>query len=446
MQSKNKLPKNYSSSNLIKHVENLFPICRSITGKGSRKTLSYFESYFNVLKRIKFKSGEKVFDWEIPPEWNIKDAYIEHLDSGKKFANFEKNNLHVVGYSKAIQAEMELDILLENIYSLPDNPDWIPYVTSYYEKRWGFCLSHNEKKNLPKGLYKVKIDSEFKEKGSLELSHAIIKGKKNKELFFSSYICHPSMANNELSGPVILGKLIDYVNNNYPHPKNSYRYVLLPETIGSIAYLSKFSKLLKKNVICGINLSCVGDERAYSHVESPYGNTLADEALNAALLNLDNVKKYSFLKRGSDERQYCSPKINLPLCTFCRSKFGEYPEYHTSADLPNTVVTDKGLNDSFQILKNIIDAFEFGIYPLPLINCEPQLSKRGLMSSLSKRNIQAESRNTLNILAYCNGKNTIFDICKITNLNLKIVLLDIKRLTKYKIIKCFQSKQNPITF
>ncbi len=442
MQNKDNLKKNYSSLKLITHVENLFPICRSITGKGARETLSYFESYFSDLKRIKFKSGEKVFDWEIPPEWNINNAYIEHLDSGKKFANFSNNNLHVVGYSKPIQAEIKLENLLENIYSLPENPDWIPYVTSYYEKRWGFCLSDNEKKNLPKGLYKVKIDSEFNEEGTLDLSHAVIKGENNKELFFSSYICHPSMANDELSGPVILGKLLDYIKNNYPNPKYCYRFVLLPETIGSIAYLSKYSKTLQNNVICGINLSCLGDERAYSYVQSPYGDTLADEALNAALLNLDNVIKYSFLKRGSDERQYCSPQINLPLCTFCRSKFGEYPEYHTSADLPNKVVTDKGLNDSFQVLKFIVDAFEIGIYPLTLINCEPQLGKRGLMSSLSKKNIHTNSQDRRNIIAYCDGKNTIFDICKITKINLKIVLLEIKILTEYKLIRCFQSKQD----
>ena len=240
-----------------------------------------------------------------PKEWNIKDSFIEHVETGVKYASFLDCNLHVMGYSEPIDKILDLEILKKNIYTNLDQPDWIPYVTSYYKKNWGFCLSEAEKKSLPSGKYRVKIDSELKD-GNLEISHALIKGKTNREIFFSSYVCHPSMANNELSGPVVLNYILDYVKSNYPDNIFSYRFALVPETIGSITYLSKFYSKLKKNTICGFNLTCIGDERAYSMVHSPYSDTLADKALESAFVGLENVKKYPFSERGSDERQYCS--------------------------------------------------------------------------------------------------------------------------------------------
>ena len=266
---------------MIKWAKDLFPICRSITGDGTRKTLSYFKKLNSEFKRLKFKTGQKVFDWVIPKEWNIKDAYIEH-ESGKKFAEFKKCNLHIVGYSKRVNKTMPRNKLLSQIYTQKDQPDSIPYVTSYYKETWGFCLSENQKKKLPYGNYKVIIDSELK-KGNLELSHAIFKGKSKKEIFFSSYVCHPSMANNELSGPVLLNAIMLYIKTSYPKSKYTYRFVLLPETIGSIAYLSKFMKVMKSNTLCGFSLSCVGDERGYCYTSSRKGNTLADDAIKAAL-------------------------------------------------------------------------------------------------------------------------------------------------------------------
>ena len=206
-------------------------------------------------------------------------------------------------------------------------PDAIPYVTSYYNKDWGFCLSENEKEDLPDGKYRAFIDSKFK-KGHLEVAEAVLPGKSKKEIFFSSYICHPSMANNELSGPVLLNALLLYIKKNYKRSNYTYRFVLLPETIGSIAYISKKIKLLKKRVISGYVLTCVGDERSYSIVHTPDENTIADFSLNAALNGFKNVHKYTFLDRGSDERQYCSPGVDLPVCSFSKSK--TYPEYHTS--------------------------------------------------------------------------------------------------------------------
>ena len=199
---------------MIKWAKDLFPICRSIMGLGNRETLSYFEKLNPEFKRIKFKTNQKVFDWIIPEEWNIKDAYIQH-ESGKKFAEFKKCNLHVINYSSPINKTISKKELLNYIYTQKDQPDAIPYVTSYYKKRWGFCLSENEKQKLPEGNYKVVINSNFK-KGHLDISHAVLKGKRKKEIFFSSYICHPSMANNELSGPVLLNAIMLYIKKNYP--------------------------------------------------------------------------------------------------------------------------------------------------------------------------------------------------------------------------------------
>ena len=210
---------------------------------------------------------------------------------------------------------------------------------------------------------------------------------------------------------------------------------MLPETIGSIAYLSRFLKEMKENIICGFNLSCVGDERAYSHVKSPYGNTLADKALSSALKGFDNVKVYSFLERGSDERQYCSPGIELPLCTFCRSKFGKYEEYHTSAD-DFSLVTENGLKGSLEILKTIVDAFELGLYPCLKTACEPQLGKRGLYPNISQiKNERHPAKTRMDILSYCNGKNSIFEICNLINLKLSTVLNELKILYSKDVIE-----------
>lgn len=415
---------------MIKWAKDLFPLCRSLTGAGTKKTLRYFKNINKEFKILKFKSGKKVFDWKIPLEWNIRDAYIEH-ESGKKFCSFKKNNLHVVGYSYPINKILKKKDLLKNIYTQKDQKDSIPYVTSYYKKHWGFCISENELKKLPQGKFRAFIDSDLK-KGDLEIMHATLKGSSKKEIFFSSYVCHPSMANNELSGPVLLNAIMLYLKNNYSKRKFSYRFVLLPETIGSIAYLSKFKNKLKKHVFAGYNLSCVGDERSYSIINSPSANTIADQSLSSALIGKKNLKIYSFLERGSDERQYCSPLINLPLCGFSRSK--EYPEYHTDKD-NFEVVTEKGLSESLQVFKDIIDGYETGIYPKTNVICEPNLGKRNLYPTISQKGkYKDEIYNRQNLIAYANGKNNIFEISKILNVNLRIILNELIILKKNKLL------------
>ena len=422
-----------SKFQMLKWAKDLFSICRSITGDGTRMTLSYFEKINPEFRRLKFKTGQKVFDWEIPKEWNIKDAYLEH-ESGERYAEFKKCNLHIVGYSKPVNKKISKKELLNYIHTQKEQPDSIPYVTSYYKERWGFCLSENQKSKLPDGNYKVIIDSDLKN-GNLELSDAIFKGKTKKEIFFSSYICHPSMANNELSGPVLLNAIMHYIKSNYPKSKFTYRFVLLPETIGSIAYLSKFMKVMKSNMICGFNLTCVGDERAYSYVGSRKGNTLADDAIEAALFGLSNVKKYSYLDRGSDERQYCAPGIDLPVCCFSRSR-SEYPEYHTHKDNFN-VVTQKGLEGSFNVVKKIIDAIELELYPKTTVLGEPNLGKRGLYSTLSQKGKwdNDTKRLRLNLIAQSDGMTNIFKIAKLLKEPLDKLCNEYSLLKSKKVLK-----------
>ena len=415
---------------MLKWAKDLFPICRSITGDGTRMSLSYFEKINPEFKRLKFKTGQKIFDWVVPEEWNIKNSYIEH-ESGKRFAEFNKCNLHIVGYSKPVNTTISKNKLLSHIYTQKDQPDSIPYVTSYYEERWGFCLSENQKRKLPNGNYRVNIDSKLK-KGNLELSHAIFKGKTKKEIFFSSYVCHPSMANNELSGPVLLNAIMRYIKSKYSKSKYTYRFALVPETIGAIAYLSKFMKIMKSNIICGFNLTMVGDERSYSYTSSRKGKTLADDALKAALIGLPNVKKYSFLDSFSDERQYCAPRIDLPVCTFSRSR--KYPEYHTHKDNFN-VVTQKGLEGSLKVMKTIIDAFELGIYPKTLMFAEPNLGKRGLYPTISQKGNYNEVRLRMNLIAQSDGMTSIFKIAELLNKPLDKLCDEYSVLKSKKVLK-----------
>lgn len=396
---------------MLKWAQDLFPIPRSLTGDGVRRTLDYLQTINDELVVHSFPSGATVFDWEVPQEWNIRDAWFEHIESGERFAIFSECNLHILGYSVPVDKVIPKTELLNHIYTQPDQPNLIPYVTSYYKERWGFCIAEEQKQLLPEGDYHVYIDSDHTQ-GELLVADALVSGASKNEIMFSSYICHPSMANNELSGPVLLSALLRYIREYIPNPNYSYRFILVPETIGSLAYMSRNLDCMKNNIFAGYNLSCVGDDRAYSHVKSRFGNNISDKALQSALLGKEDVKQYSFLERGSDERQYCAPGIDLPICGFCRSKYGEYPEYHTSADDFN-VVTASGLAGSFETMKAIIDAFEMGIYPKAVVMGEPQLGKRGLYPTLSQKGQANSIRTRMNFLAYADGVTNIFEICEI---------------------------------
>lgn len=418
--------------NMIKWAKDLFPYPRSLTGFGNRKTLQYIQKVIGKIKIVKFSSNKKVFDWTIPLEWEIKDAYIQH-SSGQKFASFKKHNLHIVGYSQKINKNLKLSDLKNNIHFDPKDSDAIPYVTSYYKKNWGFCMSKNEINKMPKGNYKAFIDAEFK-KGFLEVGEFFIKGKSKKEILFCCNICHPSMVNNELSGMVVMMALIKFIRKQHKNSYYSYKFLFLPETIGSIAYLSKYYKQLKQNVIAGYQLSCVGDERSFSHISSRLGSTLADLSVISAIKNKKNYKSYDFLSRGSDERQFCSPGIDLPFCGFSKTKYGEFPEYHTSKDDFN-LVTQKGLLESYEVFQSIINSFERGIYTIVKSLGEPFMSKYNLYPTISKKDQYKNIENIMNVLAYSDGLNNIFQISLKCNISLNEINSIISTLKENNIIK-----------
>ena len=415
----------------------LFPICRSITGKGTEQTLKKIQRFFPKLKIYKIKSGTKIFDWKIPEEWNIKNAYV--IDKYQnKIIDFKKNNLHIVGYSKPIKKRLTKKELLNKIYSLPAQSDAIPYVTSYYKKDWGFCTTDIVRKLIVKNYSKndkfdVLIDTSFKKNGYLQYGEYFIKGKTSKEIIISTYICHPSMANNELSGPIVSMSLMDYFSK-LPKPNKSLRFVFIPETIGSLAFLNNNLKKLKKNFLAGFNLTCIGDERMYSCMLSKYEDSISDDAIIKAYKKLKlKFKKYSFLKRASDERQYNSPGIDLPFTSVFRSKYHEYPEYHTSKD-DFKIVTKKGIKGSFKLLKLAIKIIQQNIYPITKVLGEPMLSKRGLYSTISLKNSWKSSRSYLDVLQFSDGKNDLEKISKLSKIDIKKLKKVIKILKNYNLI------------
>ena len=386
----------------------LFPINRSLSGDGVRQTLQYIKNIIPELEVNEVPSGAKCFDWTIPQEWNCNDGYIIDPD-GNKICDFKTNNLHIVGYSTPIDSEIELEELIEHLYYLEEQPTAIPYITSYYSPRWGFCLSFNEFQKLKKGTYKVKINSELKD-GNLTYGEIKLKGESEKEIFLSTYVCHPSMANNELSGPVVTTALVNFIKS-LKGRKYSYRIVFIPETIGSITYISRNIDDMKKNIIAGFNVTTIGDDRSYSYIPTRYGNTLSDKVSKHVLQDIDYVE-YSFLDRGSDERQYCSPGVDLPIATICRTKYGVYPEYHTSLD-DLTVISPSGLYGGYEKIKKAIELLEKNNYYKVNVLCEPQLGKRGLYPTISTKTSGDIVRTMMDFIAYADGNNDLIDIANI---------------------------------
>lgn len=418
-------------------AEELFPICRSITGDGVRQTLEIIKREIPELNIYEVPTGTQVFDWTVPKEWNIKGGYIETME-GKRILDFSNSNLHIMGYSLPMDKIVTKQELLDMVYSLPEQPEYIPYVTSYYKERSGFCMSENQKQSLVDREYHVVIDSSL-EDGFLTYGELLIPGESQEEIFLSTYICHPSMANNELSGPVVAIALAKYILAN-KRKKYSYRIIFIPETIGSITYLSQNLEYMQKHVIAGYNISCVGDDRTYSYIESPYANTLADRvAQNVLHFHYPEFKRYSFLHRGSDERQYCSPLVNLPLCAICRSKYEEYPEYHTSAD-NLSIISPKGLTGAYEVYRQCIELIENNNRYIVTTPCEPQLGKRGLYPTISQKGSINDTRKMTSLIAYCNGKNDLVDISNIINVSAAELIPIIKKLLSVDLI-CYAKNE-----
>ncbi len=430
----------FEGEQIYQLARQIYPICRSITGDGVRKTLQILKEWLDGYAGLgiyEVPSGTRVFDWTVPQEWVIREAYIEN-EQGHRIIDFKENNLFVLGYSIPTDQWVELEELKQYIYTQPDQPDVVPYVTSYYKKRFGFCMSENQKQALKPGRYHMVIDSELKD-GSLTYGEIILPGTGKDEILISTYICHPSMANNECSGPALSAGLVKYIASflrGGVDLRYTYRFVYVPETIGSITYLSMDErwKYLKEHVAAGFNLSCVGDDRDYSLVESRYADTLADKALKNVLQFRGRHTVYTYLQRGSDERQYNAPGIDLPVVCFCRSKFGEYPEYHTSADHMG-LVSPAGFQGSYDVMTEVIQAMEHNRYYRAGVLCEPQLGKRGLYPMLSQKGeAYDEAEVMLNVTAYADGTNDLIDISNLIGVPVQRLIPVVQKLENHQIL------------
>ena len=408
---------------------------RSITGAGFNASLDAIENFIeHPLNRTIFKSGEVVGDWTIPKQWEVNQAYI--LDpEGNRICDFKENNLHLVGYSSSFKGSLSKEELNNHLHSLPHLPNAVPYVTSYYKDYWGFCIQDSLRRTLKDGQYEVVIDSN-KFDGELQIGEYFTPGKANKsEVLLSTYLCHPSMANNELSGPILAASLIKLQKNSYF--KRGLRVIFLPETIGSVAYISRNLESLKSKVVGGFVLTCVGDEGQFSLLPSRQETSLSDKAARFEL-HRRNIpyKKIPWLERGSDERQFCAPGVDLPIASLMRTKYGDFVEYHTSMDQLGDVVTVKGITDSLRIYDEILTRMRNSFIPKSNVLGEPFLTDHNLYPSLSTplHTKNSFSRSLLDIHSFCDGTNFIEDIADKVQLNVPDVLNGLDILKKIEVI------------
>ena len=415
------------------YFDRLWPICRSITGPGYRQSLDII-SEIMPTDRFKFKTGRKAFDWTVPKEWVARDAYLVD-PQGKKRAEFTKNNVHLLNYSVPFQGEMSLEELKKNLYSLPDQPTAIPYLTSYYQERWGFCLTDNELRSLPEGNYKVFIDTELKP-GHVEVGEAVLPGKEKREILFSTYLCHPSLANNELSGPLVTALLYQKIKA-MPERRFTYRFAVTPETIGAVCYLTLRGQHLKKVLAAGYQVTCVGDAGQFTYKRSRKGNTLADRAALAVLRHQGPHEVLPFTPAmGSDERQYCSPGFDLPVGSLMRTMYTKYPEYHTSLD-NKSAISFKAMSGSVAAYLKVVRAIEANrVWKNAILFCEPQLGKRGLYPSLgSQKTIEDRVGAMMWFLNLADGTRDLLQIAEDSGQNPELLASVCEDLSKAALVK-----------
>jgi aminopeptidase-like protein len=395
------------------YLHKLWPICRSITGDGVRQSLAIL-SQLMPLKQLEFPSGEKCFDWTIPKEWNIREAWIKD-SKGNKVIDFAENNLHVLSYSHPVHKKISYEQLQKNLHSIVDNPDAIPYRTSYYQDNWGFCLSENQRKALNKDEeYEVYIDSSLT-LGSLTLGEAYLPGESSQEILLSSYICHPSMANNELSGPLVLAHVYQKLKA-LPKRKYAYRFLLGPETIGAIVYLSQNFDNLKNTVVSGLHFAMLGNDANFHFSKTRQGNALIDRAAMHILKQQNNNKVIEWTPvGGGDQRQYCSVGINLPIAYLTRAWQGNFANYHTSLDNLDSLSITK----LEQAAETIFSAFKVLELNNTYINtkpyCEPQLGKYGLYNFKGGEKISNFVLQVKYLLGYCDGNTDLLTIAERMN-------------------------------
>ncbi len=394
----------------------LFPFPRSLTGDGVRQTLRVLAREVPGLVIHEVPSGTPAFDWTVPEEWNIDGASVIGPD-GQIVVDFADNNLHVVNYSEPINSVMDRAALDYHLHSDPELPEAIPYVTSYYHRTWGMCLQDDQRRSLPEGDYRVRIDSRL-EPGSLTYGEMVIPGATSAEVLLSTYICHPSLANNELSGPVVLTAVAKWLHEQ--DRRFTYRLVFIPESIGALLYSSLNLRELQKHVVAGVNLTCIGDDGDYSFLASREGNSPIDRIGRRVVRDTPQPVEYSYLDRGSDERTYAAPGIDLPLISLMRTKYGKYRGYHSSLDDLN-LVTPSGLQGGLDLVRDTLKQLEKSRYFLTTVRGEPQLGRRGLYHTMHARTVADEVLLRTHILAYSDGLHSTMDIAEMTGHDLKVI-------------------------
>jgi aminopeptidase-like protein len=412
-------------------VSELYPICRSITGNGVRETLEKIKSVI-PLEVKEVPSGTRVFDWTVPREWNIEDAWVKN-SKGDKIIDFKQSNLHVLNYSVPIRKTIDLNELKAHLFTLPDHPDWIPYRTSYYQENWGFCISHKQFAALTDGSYEVRIDSRL-EDGFLTYGEFYIKGASSDEVLLSTHVCHPSLCNDNLSGIALAAILGEHLSN--VSLKYSYRLLFIPGTIGSITWLS-LNKGSASKIKHGLVVACVGDSGNFTYKKTRMGNTEIDKAVTFALKNsAKDFRVIDFFPYGYDERQYCSSGFNLPVGCLMRTPHGEYPEYHTSADNLD-FVKPENLAASLSLYLDVLNILEENKkYMNQNPMCEPQLGKRGLYKHIGghsdSKKFQLALLWTLNL---SDGQNSLLDISERSNLDFSLISEAVDILVEKKLLK-----------
>lgn len=419
---------------MIDFMTLLWPINRSITGRGIRETLKIIQAhYLPELNIHEYPSGSKALDWVIPDEWEVNEAWLADSD-GNRIADVNVNNLHLVGYSEAVDITLSLEELQSHLYSLPDQPDAIPYVTSYYKKQWGFCLSEQVRRQLTPGTYHAFIDARHF-KGSLTLADWVLPGELDDEILFSTYCCHPSMANNELSGPVVATFLAQWLAQ-MPQRRYTYRFVFIPEMIGSATYLEHHREHLTQHVIAAFNLTCVGDNRAWSFLPARKPNTYSEQVAKHVLKHFStSYTSYSWNDRGSDESMFSAPGIDLPMVSVMRTKYGVYPEYHTSLDTIGRVVTAEGLVGALACHKEIILALEHNCIPVTMVLGEPQLGPRGLYPQTSVKGSTLPVKDMLNLISYADGEHHLIQIAELCNCSISQLIPIVETLKLHGVLK-----------
>ncbi len=416
---------------MIEFIKELFPICRSITGNGVRETLSLIGSHI-PLQIHEVPTGTRVLDWEIPREWNVRDAYI--LDpAGNKIVDFRKLNLHVLNYSTPVKAKMSLAELKPHLFSIPEKPDLVPYRTSYYAENWGFCISHNQLLSLKDGLYDVVIDTDLSQ-GYLTYGELLLEGDTEDEVLISTHICHPSLCNDNLSGIAVCMNLAKELAGTHRH--YSYRFLFIPGTIGAITWLARNENILGR-IKYGLVTSLLGIDSVFTYKRSRQATARIDRIVEYALSKWPGQSEIiHFIPYGYDERQFCSPGFNLPVGNITRVPFGEYPEYHTSADNFD-LISEKGLNDSLAVFQHIIEFIEADRkYVNQFPKGEPQLGKRGLYDNVGGRNDSKKLQLAfLWVLNYSDGEHTITDICMLSGMELNIIREAADMLLSKEVIK-----------